>query len=404
MDPTSFSLDWFKQLTIEDELHVAAIDNLLLDKNNRINLAGITKIDGRWIPIVGDHSIIFSGDGADAGHLKINCSMKEKNRIYKIETSGKSAIRTIFKILNANRITISNDAFISAIDNFILNERKLIQTGNYVADVVPSPMDGIYILMTKSGDSYMIAKRKTGKSDKESSTEKSYIVDIVGDFYINKLKSILNGDANRIRVVNCTVINEQINVRVMNKPPLSTIHKCQQTIVDFTINTYKNKADKNVTILVSGAPGLGKSTVAFLIAQKVKEELGVDPYLIKGFNVMSEQMQYHPVIGFYNPSNTCPIVLLLDEFDLAMKRADGLRADGGNDDNERDMSHAIAANKTNLNNFLDAVNDESFLIVVATSNMSIKDIKANFGVYCRAGRFTKHFEMVNRDETLIYDP
>ncbi|AYV76977.1 MAG: hypothetical protein Barrevirus6_15 [Barrevirus sp.] len=395
MDPTTFALDWFRTITITDDLHVAAIDNLLLDKTKKMNISGLTKFGSRIVPDFGDHSIVFEGKPDESGSIKFICFMnkEEKNRAYKIDLVGIIAIRSIFKILNACRIMIVNESFINTVDNFILNEKNLCLKGNYIADVVPTPIDGIYCLI--KDDSYLIAKRKTVKNNKE------YTIDTVGPYYEQKLKTILNGDAGRIRVINCSIINDKINVRLINKLPMLAIHKSQETIINYVITEYKNSHNKNVTILISGNQGLGKSTVAFLIAQKLKADLNIDPYLIKGFNVMSNQMQYHPVIGHYSPEYKFPIILLLDEFDLAMVRAD--QNDDNNDDGYKD-NLAIASNKTNLNNFLDAVNDESFMIMVATSNRTIQDIKNTFPSYCRKGRFTKHFEMIDKEVVNVFEP
>lgn len=394
MDASAFPSKWFKNLVINDELYVAAIDNLLLDfkktdSSITPNLAGVTKTGGRWIPIEGTHSLTFE----DKSNINAISLTEDKKRCYKLELSGKTAIKVIYRILNPIRITIHNDAFISVIDNWILHEQSLINQGNYVADVVSVPMDGIYTLVTKGQDGYMVIKRETVKD------KKTYTIDIVGKFYDDKLKMLLYGNANRIKVVHCTILNQQINVRLMNKLPLDDIYNGQKVVVDYVVNTYQSKKTKNVSVLISGPTGLGKSTIALLVAQKIKSELDVDPFLIKGFNVMADEMQYHPVIGHYSPMSNSPIILLLDEFDLAMKEADSPAPPNGRKD-----GLAIAANKTNLNNFLDAINDESFLIVIATTNTAIADLNATYGVYCRKGRFDKHFEMVSKDVTNMFDP
>ena len=53
---------------------------------------------------------------------------------------------------------------------------------------------------------------------------------------------------------------------------------------------------------------------------------------------------------------------------------------------------------------MDSINDESYLITVATTNMTIDDINEKYGVYCRKGRFDRHFEMVDRDTTNGLEP
>lgn len=417
-------IKWFRKITVIDQLHINAINNLLLfpPQRTKVNLAGVTKINGLWTPIDGNHSICFTNNSA----IEI---IKDKDK-YLIETSGDEAISALFKILNAKRIKIINDSFISAIDNFIMTEKSLLENGRYIADVVSTPMDGFYVLKTGDKKSYLVAKKSCNTPenfDKNAQApEKGYIIDVVGEYYEKKLSKILNGDANRIRVVNCCVVNSSINVRILNKPPLDSLFKCQQPIIDYVVTTYISKKTKNLSILISGKPGLGKSTIAFLIAQRIKNQLGVDPYLIKGFNINSQHMQYHPVIGYYNPKNNTPIILLLDEFDIAMKKAKGSVKKEENVVGDRQFSsqdeymqfmqmqahaqmqagqsEAISANTTNLNNFLDSVNDEPFLITVATTNRSIQFINENYGVYCRKGRFDMHFEMIDKTNTIKISP
>lgn len=229
--------------------------------------------------------------------------------------------------------------------------------------------------------------------------KQSYTIDVLDTYYNNIINNILNGNVDRIRVVVCSVISDNIFVRVMDKTPPDSIFPCQQTIVDYVINEYSNKS-KNVTVLISGPPGIGKSTIALWVAQMMKRRLAVDPYLIKGFNINCEEMQYHPIINHYSPKNNSPVILLLDEFDIAMKNANMSETS----DNVQKNPIAISANKTNLNNFLDSINDEQFLITIATTNMNLYDINKEFNVYCRKGRFSKHFEITSYDNVKIVDP
>ncbi len=396
--PSAFRVNWFKEIRIQDDLHTKAIDNLLLFHNppeTTSTIKGIKSINSNIVPIEGLHSISFNNNEY------IHAERFEENdkTFYIVKAIGNTAVKTIYNILFAKRIEINNEALVSAINNYIIQELSLKEKGRLITDVVPVPMDGIYTLYRGPGE-YMNAKKNTKKE------KSSYLIDISGTYYNSKVEDILNGDANRIRVVNCSIINSQINVRLMNKPPLENIYPCQRVITDYVIEEYRVKKNKNVTILISGQPGLGKSTIAFLISQVIKKEFGVDPYLIKGFNINSEEMQYHPIIGHYNPQTQSPIVLLLDEFDIALKRASNDQNYNGQNDNASRMgaSSAISANKTNMNTFLDAINDESFLITVATTNVSLDDINKDYGVYCRKGRFDKHFEMMDKDRTVVCDP
>ena len=83
MDSTTFLTDWFKQISVFDELHVSAIDNLMFDKKYNSTISGITKINGRWIPIEGTHFIKFT----DKTYIEAQCNTNDKGRYYKITTN-----------------------------------------------------------------------------------------------------------------------------------------------------------------------------------------------------------------------------------------------------------------------------------------------------------------------------
>ena len=378
-----------KKIIVEDPLHIVAIDFLFLElaPHKIVNLQGITRKNNRWVLINGIHNINYGKDENNQPcYLRANC---EKD-MYTIEFSGDEPTKTITKVLNAKRITITNESFIREIDIFIMNEKNMLINGEFTTDIVSIPMDNIYALNKENEKGYMILRKESKKN------KQSYTIDIVGDYYNNIIDKILNGNADRIRVLNCSIINEQIFIRSMDKIPLQNIHPCQQTIIDYVIDTYSNSNTKNVTILITGASGVGKSTIAIGIAQMMKRRLAVDPYLVKGFNINCEEIQYHPIINHYSPKHGSPIILLLDEFEVALKNA--------NSDKDDNKAHAISANKTNLNNFLDAINDEQFLITVATTNMDIDEINNQYGVYCRKGRFNKHFTIISHDIVNIIDP
>jgi len=378
-----------QKIIVDDPLHIAAIDFTCIElaPSNIVTIRGITKKNSHWVLINGMHNINYGeNDRGQSCYIRIN---RDKD-MCTIEIFGEEPIKTMTKILNAKRIKIIDESFIREIDIFIMNEKTMLVNGGFVMDVVSIPIDDIYIIHKTTERGYMILQKET-KDD-----NKSYIIDIVGDYYNKIITDILNGNADRVRVINCSVINDHISVRTMDKIPLQHILTCQQTIIDYTINAYHTSKNKNITILISGQPGSGKSTVAFAIAQMMKKTLSVDPYLIKGFNINCEEIQYHPVMNHYSPKIGAPIILLLDEFDIAMGKADAPI-----DDNN---AHAISANKTNLNNFLDAINEEQFLITIATTNLPLLQINNQFAVYCRKGRFDKHYEIQSKDVALAFDP
>lgn len=378
-----------KKLIIDDQLHIAAIDFVFLElvPKEMVDIKGVTKKNNRWTLINGTHQINY---GHDAGKPCYIHATRDKDT-YTIEINGDEPTKSIYKILNAKRVKIINESFIREIDMFIMKEKNLQVNGGFTADVIPFPMDDIYTISTSGQSGYIILK-------KESSDDKSsYTIDIVGDYYKNIIDGILSGNANRVRIVNCSIVNKKILVRTMDNNPMQDIYPSQKVIVDYVIDTYTTSQKKNIIILVSGDSGLGKSTIAFWITQMMKTRLSVDPYLIKGFNINCEEIQYHPIINHYSPKSNSPIILLLDEFDIAMKKADM-------PDSPDKSAHTISANKTNMNNFLDSINEEQFLIVVATTNTTIDEINNKFKIYCRKGRFHKHFEMKSKTVVNSFDP
>jgi hypothetical protein len=393
-----------KKLMIEDKLHIAAIDFMFLElaPQDMVTLQGIARKGNRWVLMDGIHSLNYGQDGHQACYIRVtrercgnnNNNDNEHNGICKVEFSGEEPTKTIEKLLGAKRIKVINESFIREIDIFLMKEKDMSKNGNVAIDIVPVPMDDIYTLNKANTKGYMILHKETHDS------QKSYTIDVVGDHYKNIIEDILNGNADRVRVVNCSVVNEQIFVRIMDKVPLQTMFPCQQTVVDYIINAYSASKTKNITVLISGSAGIGKSTVAFGVAQMMKKRLSVDPYLIKGFNVNCDEMQYHPIINHYSPKYSSPVVLLLDEFDIALANATTPPANNAGNN----TAHAISANKTNLNNFLDSINDEQFLITIATTNIPLAQLTSTYGVFCRKGRFHKWCEVKTKDIVDMVDP
>lgn len=381
LDVSRFRADWFREVFIDDELYVTAIDNLLLSLSNpsQVNLKGIRKHNGRWMPANGKHIIHYD----DNSSIEAIRQQEKETTSYHLKPLGLYAIKTIKNILLAKRIIIDNDTLINSIDNFIMQELNLLTHGGYIADVVPAPMENIYTLYDTTHNSYLIAKKKNKK-------RKTYEIDVVGDYYTNKLNTIIDGDATRIHIICCSILNKHMNARKLKKAPFEHVFPCQKIMADAIANMYKIKKDQNVSILVCGPPCVGKSSLATVVAQKIKNDLGVDPHVLRGFNINSEMMQYHPLINYCGHKKQEPMILLLDEFDIAMKNAN-------KDTQGKKSSCAISANKTNLNNFLDEINEEPFLITIVTTNMSLSDIKTNFGIYCRKGRFHIHCEVHSKD-------
>ena len=380
-----------KKIFVTDPLHVAAIDLIFteLAPLDMVNIQGIEMKNGRWILINGTHNLNY---GTDDNDIPCYIHANRDNNMFTIDFFGNEPTKTIEKIIGAKRIKVVNESFIREIDMFVMKEKEMEEKGGYTMDIVRIPMNNVYTFRKHGEKGYMILHKENVDN------KQSYTIDVVDTYYNKIISAILNGNVDRIRVIVCCIVSENIFVRTMDKTAPELIFPCQQVIVDYVINEYSKK-NKNVTVLVSGPPGMGKSTVALWVAQMMKRRLAVDPYLVKGFNTNCDEMQYHPIINHYSPKNISPVILLLDEFDIAMKNANSADTSDGTKN-----AVAISANKTNLNNFLDSINDEQFLITIATTNMKLDDINKEFNIYCRKGRFNKHFEIISHDNVRIADP
>lgn len=377
-----------KKILITDPLHVAAIDLafIQLAPSDMVSIQGIEMKDGRWILSNNTHNLNFGKHNNEQYYLR---AIRDNN-MFTIELNGEEPIKTLTRIVSAKRLKVVNETFIRELDMFIMKEKEMDKYGGFTIDIVRVPMNNIYTFKKTDEKGYMILQKDV------TDNKQSYTIDVVDDYFNNIISAILDGNVDRIRVVVCSLINESIFVRILDKTPPDIIFPSQQTIVDYVIDEYSKK-NKNVTILISGSPGVGKSTIALWVAHSMKRKLSVDPYLVKGFNINCDEMQYHPIINHYSPKNNSPVILLLDEFDIALKNANSAS------DNQKG-AYAISANKTNLNNFMDSINDEQFLITIATTNMILDDINKEYSVYCRKGRFHQHFEIMSKDYVKIVEP
>lgn len=394
MDKIFFDPNLYKNINIYDELQIAIIDTIfvyMVPPNAKSNISKI-KSDGiRFLPDDGIHTLCFSS----SDYLEATKVTKNDKSYYQIKaiiaTEEKiDSIKTIHRLLQIRPYKYINKSFVSIINNYIIKKLNMMKCGGVIDDIVPEPIDGIYFVPGENANNFMLARKKLDENENQS-----YSIVYFGDKCKKNIDTLLYGDRNRVNVANITIIDKNINGRKTNKMPITTIKNSQKTCANEVIKLYNNRMKKNISVLISGVPGVGKTTIAFIVAQIMKEENGVDPCLLKGFNVFSDMIQFHPVIGHYNPTSQCPIVLLLDEFDIAMKKSC--------ENNNKNLL-AIAANKTNMNNFLDDINDEPYLITIATTNMSINDVVNNYGVYVRKGRFDMHVEIINDNELKFFDP
>ena len=104
-----------------------------------------------------------------------------------------------------------------------------------------------------------------------------------------------------------------VKKRYLN-PPLSF----QKQVAKHAIRRYEENKFKNVKYLITGARGLGKTTVGPVIKKLIDEQLGVDSLLFDDFNPSVVGVNVQTLV-LAKASDTTPVILILDEYDLGQR-------------------------------------------------------------------------------------
>jgi len=144
-------------------------------------------------------------------------------------------------------------------------------------------------------------------------------------------------------------------------------------------------------MLVSGPSGCGKSQVARLAAAKIRTFCpGTRPIVVEGFSLIMPGLGLFDHVLNLRSDPSVPIVLLIDEYDVAVKHAQLGEAPRGE-------YRCLAQNKTSLCQFLDDLADTPNVYTVATTNESLDFFRKNEALrpYYREGRFHSWHEIVS---------
>ena len=145
------------------------------------------------------------------------------------------------------------------------------------------------------------------------------------------------------------------------------------------LSVYNSRSNhNNATILVTSAPGRGKSTIAMQVAKRLNTKFCMS------FNPTDPGDSFTNLIRETRPTATTPLVILLDEVDQML-----LDVYAGKVQKHKDI-HTEVTNKRGWCGMLDYVANQSrFVILIMTSNMSRSAIGAMMGddhAYLRDGR------------------
>jgi hypothetical protein len=168
-------------------------------------------------------------------------------------------------------------------------------------------------------------------------------------------------------------------------------YQWQLEIAEIIYIMYKNH--EKISVLICGFPGSGKTTMCNISATVLKDRLGVQPDIRKGYTLETSGFELSdlPVATYQKP-----VILAGDEIDCTISHAEK--------DNEKSKKpDSLAHNPSTLLNTLDLINDIQYLIFLTTSNKTIKELsEIRHGAYIRKGRINIKFQIEKNKKTGNY--
>jgi hypothetical protein len=154
----------------------------------------------------------------------------------------------------------------------------------------------------------------------------------------------------------------------------------QQNIMGKIIAAFKEK--RHVSVLLSGAPGIGKSRLAELLATELRRNSSVEPTIVKNYDPSDSFVSFDSVIG--NPIVSEPLIVVLDEYDAIIQAAEAKPLV----EMVQQPQLRVHSSRTVMLGVLDLIALVDHVIVIATMNAAISSVDA---AYTRPGRFDHHF-------------
>ncbi len=209
----------------------------------------------------------------------------------------------------------------------------------------------------------------------------------------------LMGDSDKIKIIRIVsghgYHSSSISVSV-DAPSKS--YDWQSKIAKQARESYKIK--KKESFLICGKPGVGKSETSVIIADVLKKSFDIEPYVVEGFSLTTGGIT---IESMPKPTDKNPVVVVLNEIDTVFAYA-------GDGTKKGDKFHTMAQDPEALTGTLDWMNRMDNLIVVATSNKTLKYLSTprkngekkeerdeeeveNFERYIRNGRFNHKFQV-----------
>lgn len=246
-------------------------------------------------------------------------------------------------------------------------------------DHVETPEPGYHFLISRKWifpTGFLIAHKQVGSG--------GYKIYWLGSS-MRELRISIIGDPNLVYERTITLLdpkNPQVQIRRTLAPDVA--NSWQTKIVDLIMNDYNKR--QHSTWIVCGPPGCGKTTLGLLVAKRLTGP-GTEPVLVTGVDFETPGLSLG--IAYYTPIVTSPVILMLNEFDNAIRHAE--RKD---DKTSACATTCIANTPATILNTLDYIASTRYLILIATTNMKQSDLVTGiYKRYTRAGRFDNHYQV-----------
>jgi hypothetical protein len=142
------------------------------------------------------------------------------------------------------------------------------------------------------------------------------------------------------------------------------------------------KLNGGIIVLISGAPGAGKSKVAPLLARELCLE-GKDPHMCKTFNPTEAGCLLRDVVSMAQPTRKRPFVVLMDEIDIILAKINKSIRNRHVEQNKVEQNKDLRTqvfDKATWNSLCDAVaSDFENIVIVMTSNKTRDEINTMIG-------------------------
>ena len=236
------------------------------------------------------------------------------------------------------------------------------------------PMDGWHWMWFQGMPICM--ERKTMTEDRHSYTK--YVLYIIGEKRKKELDIVLCGSAENIQVRWIEAPNAfNLFSNTMRQEAPKAPYPWQEDVILRLIARYYSGGE-NISILLSGSPGKGKSSLAELLAARLRKDKNIDPIVVKT-TITAKGLTFSALVRCPTPSE--PVIVVLDEYYDLIKHAEG-HLDG-----QSGEGCSLVKNRASMLALMDRFGKTKYVIVVATTNVPLCLLKEeNNKEYIRKGR------------------